>query len=126
MKILGLIIIVFSCFYSIGQPIRLRAEYLKGNNGVTKYEEESNKLLVVNFEKMNLIIYGNPNERFDFYDSFEIDDATTMLPALDKDGVEFAIELYLVEKYIYVTIQNATENKFGEFDSRMYICTVIE
>jgi hypothetical protein len=75
---------------------------------------------------MNLTIYGNPSERFDFYESFEIDEKTFMFPSLDSKGLEFAIEYYIGEDYVYITIQNATENKDGSFDSRMYVCEVLD
>lgn len=110
----------------LGQNIRLRAKYYETKNGEIKTQEESNKLLTFDIDKMNLTIYGNPSERFDFYETFEIDEKTFMFPSLDSSGMEFAIEYYIGEDYIYITIQKPTENEDGSFDYRMYVCEILE
>ena len=119
------------CFLSIGsichaQNIRLRAKFYETKIGETKTQEESNKLLIFDIDKMNLTIYGNPSERFDFYESFEIDEKTFMFPSLDSLGMEFAIEYYIGDEFIYITIQKPTENEEGSFDHRMYVCEILE
>lgn len=118
-------------FLSIGsichaQNIRLRAKFYETKIGETKTQEESNKLLIFDIDKMNLTIYGNPSERFDFYESFEIDEKTFMFPSLDSLGMEFAIEYYIGDEFIYITIQKPTENEEGSFDHRMYVCEILE
>ena len=77
-------------------------------------------------DKKVITIFGNPSERFDIYESFEIDERTTMFPSIDKDLVEFAIEYYVGDDYYYVTIQSIVENESGTFNNRMYVCTLIE
>ena len=93
------------------QNIRLRAKFYETKIGETKTQEESNKLLIFDIDKMNLTIYGNPSERFDFYESFEIDEKTFMFPSLDSLGMEFASEYYIGDEFIYITIQKPTENE---------------
>jgi len=119
---------VFLSFGSIcfAQNIRLRAKFYETKSGETKTQEESKKLLSFDIDKMNLIIYGNPSERFDFYESFEIDEKTFMFPSLDSLGMEFAIEYYIGDDFIYITIQKPTENEDGSFDYRMYVCEKLE
>ena len=126
MKTILLFLILSFGSICLAQNIRLRAKFYETKIGGIKNQEESNKLLTFDLDKMNLTIYGNPSERFDFYESFEIDEKTFMFPSLDSKGLEFAIEYYIGEDYVYITIQNATENMDGSFDSRMYVCEVLD
>jgi hypothetical protein len=124
----NILLILFLSIGSIclGQNIRLRAKYYVTKVGDNKTQEESNKLITLDIDKMNLTIYGNPSERFDFYETFEVDEKTFMFPSLDSLGKEFAIEYYIGEDFIYITIQNPTENQDGSFDYRMYVCEMLE
>lgn len=126
MKALLFFSIFFVSSIAFGQKIRLRANFYETNTGNIKTQDESDKLLVLDLDNLNLTIYGNPSERFDFYESFNIDENTTMFPSLDENGDEFALEIYLGEDYVYVTIQFPEENELGSFDNRMYVCSVIE
>jgi hypothetical protein len=123
-----ILLFLFLSFGSMcsAQNIRLRAKFYETKIGETKTQEESNKLLIFDIDKMNLTIYGNPSERFDFYESFEIDEKTFMFPSLDSLGMEFAIEYYIGDEFIYITIQKPTENEEGSFDHRMYVCEILE
>jgi hypothetical protein len=49
-----------------------------------------------------------------------------MFPSLDKDGKEFAIELFYSDEYIFITIQDPTENPNGTFDHRQFVCKRIK
>ncbi len=111
---------------SFAQSIRLRANFYETNIDGEKTQEESDRLLVLDLDKKVITIFGNPSERFDIYESFEIDERTTMFPSIDKDLVEFAIEYYVGDDYYYITIQSIVENESGTFNNRMYVCTLIE
>jgi hypothetical protein len=91
-----------------------------------KTQTESDRLLELNLDDLFLKIYGNPTESFDIYESFEIDENTFMFPSLDKDGKEFAIELFYSDEYIFITIQDPTENSNSTFDHRQFVCKQIK
>jgi hypothetical protein len=108
------------------QSYRYRAVFEEVKVNGKKEQSESKKLIIVNIDDYFVKIYGATTERFDIYETFEINDSTFMFPALDKDGNDFAIELLISGKYTYITIQTPTENELGEFDRRRFVCIKIE
>jgi hypothetical protein len=125
-KILVLVLAFFSCFQVRAQNIRLRAKFQEIEINGVKTQSESDRLLELDLDEKFLKIYGNPTERFDIYESFEIDEQTFMFPSLDKDGKEYAVELFYSDEYIYITIQNPTENPNSTFDHRQFVCKRIK
>jgi hypothetical protein len=117
-----LILIIHFQFFANAQEYKFRANFkeVKIENDVKQYESTS--ILILNLESLTLKVFDNVSETYNIYKSFEIDDHTTMFPSIDKNNNEFAIELDFQEEYIYITIQNATENKIGAYDHIQYVC----
>jgi hypothetical protein len=118
--------IFFLVFQVSAQNIRLRAKFQEIELNGVKTQSESDRLLELDLDDKFLRIYGNPTERFDIYESFEIDEQTFMFPSLDKDGKEFAIELFYSDEFIFITIQDPAENPNGTFDHRQFVCKRIK
>ena len=121
-KLFLLLLIIHFQFFANAQEYKFRAKFkeVKIENDVKQYESTS--ILILNLESLTLKVFDNVSETYNIYKSFEIDDHTTMFPAIDKNNNEFAIELDFQEEYIYLTIQNATENKIGAYDHIQYVC----
>jgi hypothetical protein len=115
-------LILFCSLQINAQTLRLRAKFQEIEINGVKTQTESDRLLELNLDDLYLKIYGNPTESFDIYESFEIDENTFMFPSLDKDGKEFAIELFYSDEYIFITIQDPTENSNSTFDHRQFVC----
>ncbi len=125
-NILFLIFLTFAPFCLEAQTIRYRAFFEEVKINGKKVQSESKKLIIVNIDDYYVKIFGSETERFDIYETFEINDSTFMFPSLDKKGNDFAIELLFTDKYTYITIQTPTENEVGGFDHRQFVCRKIE
>ena len=119
-------LLCFASFFNHAQTFRYRAYFEEVEINGKKVQSESNKLIIVNRDENYVKIFGFETERFDIYETFEINDSTLMFPSLDKNENNFAIELLFTKKYTYLTIQTPTENEVGEFDHRQFVCKKIE